>query len=995
MSSLSSMSSISEGTEPEGAVEAVTTEEDIDEDVEGRGIVKIKVEESGDGEVEEEEEEDEAAKDQSELYFAKGMGDPSSVEQLFLQAVERGDRKAILYALENAPDLNINCQDEDGRSALIIAIQNGNSDIVKILLDNNIQLGDSLLRAVDEQFTPAVRLICEHIKKKNIPEALNCRALNGDFHPDVTPLVLSAQHNHYEIIRILLEYGARIKDPRDYSNQAEMHTLENSVGMLNLYKALASQAYISLTAKDPFNTTFELCAKLRKLSKTKYEFMDQFQELADQCEQFAADLLDQVRDSEEQAYILNHDPYGWSNPSEDITSSQPNRVKVGIHFEQRKFVAHSHCQQRLIEQWYHGLPGWRDQGSCRTSSLMILMGLCFPILSCCYIFSPCGKIGRFLRVPYVKFVCHTASQIYFLGLLLLHTLVENQIPVDEKDGLTNAGAEPPSVIIILIMLWVAGMTWSKLKELWYNGTRFFNNLWNYFDFFSLSLYWCFIALRLLVYLQGLTADQDLAVSERGQDPNATVFIEPDPFRVLSCDADDPVEARLEKITEMLRNMSTVQNEMKQNLTTDVKDNTASTGKRATQYVVAGINLDDYPRLEWNTYDPQLIAEALFAIAKVMSFLRMISLTVVNRYVGPMQISLGGMLFDIIKFLLIFCFVWFAFSLGMNQLYWYYSALITKRPFGTLGEAMATLFWALFGLPDISVVDFTTAVGTKHYFTQTVGNLLYATYHVIAIVVLLNVLIAMMSNTYTRVEMDADIEWKFSRSKLWMSYFDELGTVPPPFNILPSPKSLFYFLRWLFCDVCCRGDMAKKYKERLKSIVDERQLKFKEVSENLVKRYHFEKRHQEEEDDQANILNELKQDISGFKFEMFEALGEMDKKIRQVEAKVHDRELDDDDNLGTGMFQAMRDAMREPSHADSMESLSSGCSDQMVDMSKANDQKNARWMMDDDLELTPLVPVNSGGNRALPSSNPIPNGLQTDLIQYIDEEEEAAQRNTML
>lgn len=121
-----------------------------------------------------------------------------------------------------------------------------------------------------------------------------------------------------------------------------------------------------------------------------------------------------------------------------------------------QFVAHSHCQQRLIEQWYHGLPGWRDQGSCRTSSLMILMGLCFPILSCCYIFSPCGKIGRFLRVPYVKFVCHTASQIYFLGLLLLHTLVENQIPVDEKDGLTNAGAEPPSVIIILIMLWVAG-----------------------------------------------------------------------------------------------------------------------------------------------------------------------------------------------------------------------------------------------------------------------------------------------------------------------------------------------------------------------------------------------------------------------------------------------------------------------------------------------------------------------------------------------------------
>ena len=43
------------------------------------------------------------------------------------------------------------------------------SDIVQLLLDHNVQLGDSLLRAVDEQFVQGVRLICEHIKKKNLP----------------------------------------------------------------------------------------------------------------------------------------------------------------------------------------------------------------------------------------------------------------------------------------------------------------------------------------------------------------------------------------------------------------------------------------------------------------------------------------------------------------------------------------------------------------------------------------------------------------------------------------------------------------------------------------------------------------------------------------------------------------------------------------------------------------------------------------------------------
>ena len=83
------------------------------------------------------------------------------------------------------------------------------------------------------------------------------------------------------------------------------------------------------------------------------------------------------------------------------------------------------------------------------------------------------------------------------------------------------------------------------------------------------------------------------------------------------------------------------------------------------------------RANWSAYDPLLIAEGLFAIAKVLSFLRPICYTVMNRHVGPMQISLGNMMFDICKFLLIFCFVWFAFSLGMNQLYGYYSYITRK------------------------------------------------------------------------------------------------------------------------------------------------------------------------------------------------------------------------------------------------------------------------------------------------------------------------------
>ena len=43
----------------------------------------------------------------------------------------------------------------------------------------------------------------------------------------------------------------------------------------------------------------------------------------------------------------------------------------------------------------------------------------------------------------------------------------------------------------------------------------------------------------------------------------------------------------------------------------------------------------------------------------------------NVHMGPLQISLGRMLFDISKFLFIYFLVLFAFANGLNQLYYNY------------------------------------------------------------------------------------------------------------------------------------------------------------------------------------------------------------------------------------------------------------------------------------------------------------------------------------
>lgn len=45
--------------------------------------------------------------------------------------------------------------------------------------------------------------------------------------------------------------------------------------------------------------------------------------------------------------------------------------------------------------------------------------------------------------------------------------------------------------------------------------------------------------------------------------------------------------------------------------------------------------------------------------------------------------------------------------------------------------------------------------------------------------------------------DADIQWKFSRTRMWMPYLDEGNVLPPPFNLIPHPYLVIRLCR-RFC-----------------------------------------------------------------------------------------------------------------------------------------------------------------------------------------------------
>lgn len=70
-----------------------------------------------------------------------------------------------------------------------------------------------------------------------------------------------------------------------------------------------------------------------------------------------------------------------------------------------------------------------------------------------------------------------------------------------------------------------------------------------------------------------------------------------------------------------------------------------------------------PREQWQPFDPQLIAEGLFAGANIFSALKLVHLFSINPHLGPLQISLGRMVIDIVKFFFIYSLVLFAFACG--------------------------------------------------------------------------------------------------------------------------------------------------------------------------------------------------------------------------------------------------------------------------------------------------------------------------------------------
>uniref|UniRef100_A0A673LZ89 Short transient receptor potential channel 2-like n=1 Tax=Sinocyclocheilus rhinocerous TaxID=307959 RepID=A0A673LZ89_9TELE len=229
------------------------------------------------------------------------------------------------------------------------------------------------------------------------------------------------------------------------------------------------------------------------------------------------------------------------------------------------------------------------------------------------------------------------------------------------------------------------------------------------------------------------------------------------------------------------------------------------------------------------------------------FTRLAYILPAHESLGTLQISMGRMIDNMMRFMFILMIIGTAFLCGINNIYVPY---VVSPHLGRLNDTFNFLFWTMFGMANQEYVDMPD---------EFVGRIFYGIFTLLIVIVLLNMLIAMISNSFQRIEDDADVEWKFARSKLYLSYFREGLTMPVPFNSIPSPKALFYTLRSICQKICCCCNKKAPEYPPIASLVSqgEGRVPYRlQVTKALVHRYIEAARREFEESKRKDVGNRI-------------------------------------------------------------------------------------------------------------------------------------------
>lgn len=699
----------------------------------------------------------------------------TKLQRKLFKATRRGDLEKIKRLIQLKCE--INCVSNSGKALLQVAAELGDAckrnEVITALLNGGADLEFGILHAIRDTNVKVVQTLLSFYSSAPPTSPRPRTSLTCQGH--ITPLILAAWLDNFQIVKLLLDRGFTISDPEwpaGDSSRKDGEKLGPAVYRLNRYRALASPVYIALTflqnvqgGPDPVHRACVLNKELRDTADQEYEFRKEYLELSDGCKEFAVALLNECRSMKEIRCVME-----MTNKRTDMLLNMQgkclNILELAIATRNEKFVCHPYSQLALNSEVYKSVP-YLEKSSLKQAGLLLLASVMFPLLFMVWLVSdlycPNHKLSRMFHSPCVKFLITCGSYQTFLFFLAFTAFHSSQ----------SSEFLEYSIVDWLVLFFVIGLLVEVIKDVYQQGKdRFCSDHWNYL---AVALVTSF-AIHYSVWWAG---------------------------RALLA----------EKVDTM----------------------------------------------EWEThtrdgYGVILASYCFFAVGILLSFTRNLSFIQANSITGPLLHAFTQMLVDVARFFLYFVFVFLAFAVSFTKLYLQYdkarrhfhvniaSPNQTTDPLNLerFGNSMKTIFWSLFGEVDDS--GFQIEEDGYGAIWKT-GMVFFGAFNIVAVLVALNMLIAILNESYTRISEDLDTEWKFTRTKLWLSWIYKKGVLPPPLNIL----YVFLPVRWVVVSVFTKfhtqeaaeffshTSLNRKPKPGCRrSKIDEKERR--EVIRNLVLRY---------------------------------------------------------------------------------------------------------------------------------------------------------------
>ena len=294
----------------------------------------------------------------------------SEDEEAFFEAVRSG-KKEIVQELINIKHVNVNCKNWNGETALQIAVEKEAIEIMQILLRKGAEIRSALFQAVRNNSLHCVRILVAYdpnVRRGTQPKPLERGTLTKTlscFDEFLTPLELAVLNGSSEIVQFLVSKGFKVDDPQsfkphdldDQNEKETMFRLRDSLVKLNTYRALSNPLYIAhrylhetqerkdlrrrtntKSINDPLLRSLKFKRELKELARNEGEFRDDYIALSAQSENFAVRLLDECRNLEEIAAVMDMPELQKTKGDVDIEGKE-QRLRIlsfAIKYRNRK-----------------------------------------------------------------------------------------------------------------------------------------------------------------------------------------------------------------------------------------------------------------------------------------------------------------------------------------------------------------------------------------------------------------------------------------------------------------------------------------------------------------------------------------------------------------------------------------------------------------------------------------------------------------------------------